>query len=191
MTVNLDTADLTRLEAALETDKGTMVVRFYPDVASGHVRNFCQLAQKGFYDGTAFHRIIRNFMVQGGCPHTKAGASGVPGTGGPGHKVKAEFNDKPHTRGVLSMARSADPNSAGSQFFIVHAEHAPHLDRNYTAFGEVADGLDVLDAIASTECEFSASGERSKPNQRIALKSVTVREFEGTPEAGPADGAAS
>ncbi len=182
MTIDLDSADLTRLEAAVETDKGTMVFRFYPDVAEGHVRNFCALAQKGFYDGTAFHRIIRNFMVQGGCPNTKAGAKGVPGTGGPGHKVRAEFNDKPHTRGVLSMARSADPNSAGSQFFIVHAEHATHLDRNYTAFGEIAEGLDVLDAIASTECEFSPSGERSSPRQRIGLRTVKVREGAARPE---------
>lgn len=183
MTLDLDKTDLARLEAAMETDKGTLVIRFYPDVAPGHVRNFCDLAQKGFYDGTAFHRVIKNFMIQGGCPNTKAGAKGIPGTGGPGHKVRAEFNDKPHKRGVLSMARSADPNSAGSQFFVVHADHATHLDRNYTAFGEVKTGLEVLDAIATVECGFSASGERSQPKQRIGIK--TVRVYEAPGESSP------
>lgn len=183
MTIDLDKADLSRLEAAVDTDKGTLVVRFYADVAPGHVRNFCDLAQKGFYDGCAFHRVIKNFMVQGGCPNTKPGAKGVPGTGGPGHKVKAEFNDKPHKRGVLSMARSADPNSAGSQFFFVHADHATHLDRSYTAFGELKDGLDVLDAMATVECDFGSGGERSTPKQRIGIKSVKVYEAEA--EANP------
>lgn len=176
MAIDFNTVDLSRLEATLDTDKGKLVVRFYADVAPGHVRNFCELAQKGFYDGTAFHRVIKNFMVQGGCPNTKVGAKGVPGTGGPGHKVRAEFNDKPHKRGVLSMARSQDPNSAGSQFFVVHAEHATHLDRSYTAFGEVREGLDVLDAIATVECAFSPGGERSQPKQRIGLNSVKVTE---------------
>ncbi|HLU39453.1 MAG TPA: peptidylprolyl isomerase [Planctomycetota bacterium] len=176
MTIDLDTVDLSRLEAALETDKGTLKVRFYPDVAPAHVRNFCSLALQGFYDDTAFHRVIRNFMIQGGCPNTKPGAKGIPGTGGPGHRVQAEFNDKPHKRGVLSMARSADPNSAGSQFFIVHADHAEHLDRNYTAFGEVTEGLDVVDAIASVECVFSPNGERSQPKQRVGLKTVRIYE---------------
>ncbi len=174
MAIDFNTIDLSRLEASLATDKGTLVVRFYADVAPGHVRNFCELAQKGFYDDTAFHRVIKNFMIQGGCPNTKLGAKGVPGTGGPGHKVRAEFNDKPHKRGVFSMARSQDPDSAGSQFFVVHAEHAPHLDRSYTAFGELKEGLDVLDAIATVECAFSGSGERSEPKHRIGLKSVKV-----------------
>jgi len=179
MTIDLDRVDLSRLEATVNTDKGRMTVRFYADVAPGHVRNFCDLAQKGFYDGCAFHRVIKNFMVQSGCPNTKPGAKGIPGTGGPGHKVKAEFNDRPHKRGVLSMARSADPNSAGSQFFIVHAVHAQHLDREYTAFGEVTDGLDVLDAIATVECDFGSGGERSAPKQRIGINSVAVREVDG------------
>lgn len=176
MTIDLDSVDLSRLQATIDTDKGSMVVGFYADAAPGHVRNFCDLAQKGFYDGCAFHRVIKNFMIQSGCPNTKPGAKGIPGTGGPGHRVKAEFNDKPHKRGVLSMARSADPNSAGSQFFIVHADHAPHLDRNYTAFGEVKEGLDVVDAIATAECDFGSGGERSAPKQRIGIKSVRLQE---------------
>lgn len=173
--IDLATADLAQLEAAIETDKGTLVVTFFPDKAPQHVRNFLDLAQKGFYDGLAFHRVIRNFMVQSGCPNTRAGASGRPGTGGPGHRVMAEFNDTPHTRGVLSMARSQDPNSAGSQFYIVHADHARHLDGQYTAFGVVEEGLDVLDQIAGVDCEFGPGGERSVPKERLGLRTVTVR----------------
>jgi peptidyl-prolyl cis-trans isomerase B (cyclophilin B) len=179
MSVDLDHADLAQLEAAMETDKGTMVFSFYADDAPGHVRNFLQLAQQGFYDGTAFHRIIRGFMIQGGCPNTRQGAKGRPGTGGPGHQIRAEFNARPHKRGVLSMARSAHPDSAGSQFFIVHGEHVKSLDGNYTAFGELVEGADVLDGIAGTEVEFGAGGERSTPTERIAIKRVTVREAQG------------
>ncbi len=173
--IDLDQADLAQLEAAIETDKGTMVVTFFPDKAPLHVRNFCALAQQGFYDGLAFHRVIRNFMVQSGCPNTRQGATGRPGTGGPGHRIRAEFNDTPHTRGVLSMARSQDPDSAGSQFYIVHAAHARHLDGQYTAFGVVEEGLDVLDQIAGVDCDFGPGGERSVPRQRLGLRSVTVR----------------
>jgi peptidyl-prolyl cis-trans isomerase B (cyclophilin B) len=174
--LDLERADLDQLEAVVDTDKGTMVVTFFPDRAPKHVKNFLTLAQQGFYDGLAFHRVIRNFMIQTGCPNTKQGARGRPGTGGPGHRVMAEFNDTPHMRGVLSMARSQDPDSAGSQFFFVHAEHARHLDRNYTAFGVVEEGLDVLDQIAATECEFGPGGERSVPKERIEIKKVTVRQ---------------
>lgn len=172
---DLDTVDLTTLEAVLETDKGTMVLSFRPDLAPGHVRNFLDLAQKGFYDGTAFHRIIRGFMIQGGCPNTKEGASGTPGTGGPGHRVEAEFNEIHHERGVVSMARAQDPNSAGSQFFLVHGD-AGFLDRQYTAFGNVVEGLDVLDEIASAEVEHGQSGEESSPVERVGLHRVSVRE---------------
>lgn len=174
--IDLDQADPATLEAALVTNKGTMVVTFFPDKAPGHVHNFLKLAQQGFYDGTGFHRVIRNFMVQGGCPNTKQGGSGVPGTGRPpGPGLRAEFNDVRHTRGVLSMARGPDPNSAGSQFFVVHAEHAPHLDGQYTAFGRVEDGLEVLDEIAGVECDFNGRGERSSPKERIELQRVEIR----------------
>ncbi len=158
--------------AIIKTSYGEMTVAFWPDVAPKTVENFKKLAREGFYDGTEFHRIITGFMIQGGCPNTKAGAKGMPGTGGPGWKLKAEFNEKPHVRGVLSMARSSHPDSAGRQFFICHGE-ARFLDRQYTAFGEVVKGLDVLDRIASVPCSASGS-ERSKPVERIAVESVTV-----------------
>ncbi len=174
--MDLDNVDLSTVEAALVTDKGTMVVTFFPEQAPQHVKSFLELSQKGFYDGTAFHRIVRNFMIQTGCPNSKEGASGQPGTGGPGYQLEAEFNDIPHERGILSMARARDPNSAGSQFFVVHAEHATHLDGQYTVFGKVEDGLDVLDEIASIECDFGPGGEKSLPSERVEIKSVTIRE---------------
>lgn len=176
--LDLDSVDLSRLRATMNTDKGRMTLSFYDDVAPGHVRNFCALAQKGFYDGLAFHRVVRGFMIQGGCPNTREGAGGVPGTGGPGYRIQAEFNDRPHKRGVLSMARSQDPNSAGSQFFICHAD-CPSLDGSYTAFGEVVEGSDVLDAIAAVEVDFGGGGERSKPRERIGIQKVTVALAEG------------
>ena len=188
--IDLENTELSTLEAVLDTDKGTMVVTFFPDKAPGHVRNFLELAQQGFYDGTAFHRVIRNFMVQGGCPNTKPGATGTPGTGNPGHKIQAEFNDTPHTRGVLSMARSADPNSAGSQFFIVHAEQASHLDGQYTVFGRVSRGLDVLDEIAGVEVDFGPTGERSAPSERIEVRRIAVQRRSADGDAEDASGAA-
>ena len=172
--IDLDQTDLSTLEARLVTDLGTMTIAFRPDKAPGHVRNFLKLAQDGFFDGLAFHRVMKNFMVQGGCPNTREGSRGVPGTGGPGWSVHAEFNDLPHERGVLSMARSSDPNSAGSQFFVVHADHADFLDGQYTVFGKLVEGLDVLDAIANVECDFGGGGERSRPKQRIGIRSVDV-----------------
>src|SRR6202167_6443312 len=130
--------------AVIDTTEGTMVVEFWPGEAPGTVDNFKKLAQKGFYDGTAFHRIVKGFMIQGGDPLTKdPSAEDSWGTGGPGHKVKAEFNDRPHVRGVLSMARSQHPDSAGSQFFICLAD-AGFLDRQYTAFGKCIKGDDVV-----------------------------------------------
>jgi peptidyl-prolyl cis-trans isomerase B (cyclophilin B) len=173
--MDLDQTDPATIEAALVTDKGTMVVTFFPDQAPKHVRAFLDLAQNGFYEGVAFHRVMRNFMVQTGCPHSKRGATGMPGTGGPGYQLPAEFNDVPHTRGVVSMARARDPNSAGSQFFIVHGDHASFLDGQYTVFGRVEDGLDVLDAIASVECDFGNSGERSKPKERVEIRRIELR----------------
>ncbi|HTX67194.1 MAG TPA: peptidylprolyl isomerase [Opitutaceae bacterium] len=156
--------------AVIKTSYGEMTVAFWSDVAPKTVENFKKLAREGFYDGTAFHRIIKGFMIQGGCPNTKAGAKGMPGTGGPGWNVKAEFNDKAHVRGVLSMARAADPHSAGSQFFICHAD-ARFLDKQYTAFGQLVKGLDVLDRIAGVPCSGS---ERSTPVERVALESVRL-----------------
>jgi peptidyl-prolyl cis-trans isomerase B (cyclophilin B) len=157
-------------QAVLKTSYGEMTVAFWPDVAPKTVENFKKLSREGFYDGTAFHRVIKGFMVQGGCPNTKAGKGGAPGTGGPGYTVKAEFNARPHVRGVLSMARSAHPDSAGSQFFICHGD-ARFLDRQYTAFGELVAGAEVLDLIAAVP---TSGSERSTPVERVALESVTL-----------------
>ncbi len=191
--IDLETADLANLEAVIHTDKGDMRIGFYPEQAPEHVKSFLSLAQKGYYDGLAFHRVVRNFMIQGGCPNTREGATGIPGTGGPGYNVPAEFSDLPHKRGVLSAARSQDPNSAGSQFFVVHAEHATHLDHQYTVFGYVKEGLDVLDTIASVEVDFGPGGERSVPTERIGMTSVEVVEVPvpAEPEPAPAEGEAA
>jgi peptidyl-prolyl cis-trans isomerase B (cyclophilin B) len=157
-------------QAVLKTSYGEMTVAFWPDVAPKTVENFKKLARAGFYDGTAFHRIIKGFMIQGGCPNTKEGQKGMPGTGGPGYMVKAEFNAKPHVKGVLSMARSSNPDSAGSQFFIVHGD-ARFLDRQYTAFGELLTGEDVLEQIANVP---TGGQEKSTPIDRVALESVKI-----------------
>ena len=154
--------------AVISTTKGDLTLEFWPDVAPGHVENFKKLAKQGFYDGTAFHRIIKGFMIQGGCPNTKPGGRGLPGTGGPGYQIKAEFNAKPHTRGVLSMARSASPDSAGSQFFICHGD-ARFLDKQYTAFGKLVKGDEVLEAIATVP---TGGPERSTPSERIEIKGI-------------------
>ncbi len=150
--------------AVISTNLGDIHLEFFPEKAPNHVKNFLDLARQGFYDSTTFHRVIPGFMVQGGCPNTKPGAQGVPGTGGPGYHVDAEFNDTNHTRGVLSMARASDPNSAGCQFFIVHQD-APHLNGQYTAFGRVTQGLDVVDAIAS-----QPRNKRDMPNERVEMQ---------------------
>ena len=155
--------------AILTTSAGEMVLEFWPDVAPGHVENFKKLARQGFYDGTCFHRVIKGFMIQGGDPNTKDETKEATwGTGGPGHKIKAEFNDRPHVRGVLSMARSNDPHSAGSQFFICHGDPR-FLDRQYTAFGRLIKGDDVLEKIATTP---TRPGDR--PVARQALISVKI-----------------
>ena len=160
--------------AVIKTNLGEMVIAFWSDVAPKTVDNFKSLAQKGFYDGTCFHRIVKGFMIQGGDPLTKDPSEEHRwGTGDPGYKVKAEFNAKPHVRGVLSMARSQDPNSAGSQFFICLAD-ARFLDRQYTAFGEVLKGDDVLGKIGETPTTSGGGGERSKPTQRIAVENVKI-----------------
>ena len=158
-------------QAVLKTSLGEMTIAFWPDVAPKTVENFKTLARKGFYDGTAFHRIIKGFMIQGGCPNTKADHNGVPGTGGPGYQIKAEFNAKPHVRGVISMARSSNPDSAGSQFFICHGD-ARFLDRQYTAFGELVAGEDVLEKIANVAT--GGGSEKSTPVERVSLESVRI-----------------
>jgi peptidyl-prolyl cis-trans isomerase B (cyclophilin B) len=161
--------------AVIETSDGQMVLEFWSDVAPNTVENFKTLAKKGFYDGTAFHRIIKGFMIQGGDPNTKDPAKeAIYGTGDPGYKIKAEFNDKKHVLGVISMARSRDPNSAGSQFFICDGA-APNLDHQYTGFGKLIRGLEVLEQIAATPVVRNpASGEPSKPTVRVEVKSVKI-----------------
>jgi peptidyl-prolyl cis-trans isomerase B (cyclophilin B) len=156
--------------AVISTDHGDLKIAFWPEVAPKTVENFKKLARDGFYDGTAFHRILKGFMIQGGCPNTKEGARGIPGTGDPGYKLKAEFNPKPHLRGVISMARSSHPDSAGCQFFICHGD-ARFLDRQYTAFGQLVAGEDVLDKLALVPCGGS---ERSTPVQRQGVKTVKI-----------------
>ena len=159
--------------AIIKTTYGEMTLAFWPDVAPKTVENFKKLANEKFYDGTAFHRIIKGFMIQGGCPNTRKGETGMPGTGGPGYKVKAEFNAKSHVRGVISMARSAHPDSAGSQFFIVHGD-AKFLDRQYTAFGEVIKGDDVLERIATVPTQSGGGGEKSTPIEQIEIESIRI-----------------
>jgi peptidyl-prolyl cis-trans isomerase B (cyclophilin B) len=159
--------------AVLKTSYGEITIAFWPDVAPKTVENFKKLAREHFYDGTAFHRIIKGFMIQGGCPNTKEGETGMPGTGGPGYKLKAEFNAKSHVRGVISMARSAHPDSAGSQFFICHGD-AKFLDRQYTAFGQVIQGDEVLEQIANVPTKAGGGGEKSTPIERVALEKVRI-----------------
>lgn len=136
--------------ALVETNYGTIRIGLDPGAAPETVRNFERLARSGFYDGTLFHRVIPGFMIQGGDPNTRGGERSTWGKGGPGYTINAEFNARPHKRGAVSMARASDPNSAGSQFFIVVADSL-FLDRQYTAFGEVVGGMDVADRIVSLE----------------------------------------
>jgi len=160
--------------AVIKTTEGELVLQFWPDVAPKTVENFKTLAKKGFYDGTCFHRIVKGFMIQGGDPLTKdASKEAQWGTGDPGYKIKAEFNDRSHQRGVVSMARSASPDSAGSQFFICDGD-ASFLDHKYTAFGKLLKGDDVLTKIANTPVTASPSGERSKPTKRVGVDSVKI-----------------
>ena len=158
-------------KAIIHTTYGDMTLALWPEVAPKTVENFKKLASEGFYNGTAFHRIIKGFMIQGGCPNTKPGCTDMPGTGGPGYRVKAEFNEKSHVRGVISMARSSHPDSAGSQFFICHGD-AKFLDRQYTAFGSLVAGDDVLERIATVPTK--PGGEKSTPIDRIEVTSVEI-----------------
>jgi peptidyl-prolyl cis-trans isomerase B (cyclophilin B) len=155
--------------AIINTTEGTMVAEFWPDAAPGTVANFKKLAEKGFYDGTAFHRVIKGFMIQGGDPLTKdASKEDMWGTGGPGYQIKAEFNNHSHVRGVLSMARSQDPDSAGSQFFICDGNPA-FLDHQYTAFGKLIKGDDVLTKIAN-----APTHPPDRPDKRIGITSIKI-----------------
>lgn len=149
-------------QAEIRTSKGTVTVELWDDVAPKHVESFLKLSQDGFYNDLAFHRIIPNFVIQGGCPDGT-------GMGGPGYTIDAEFNDRKHDLGVLSMARSADPNSAGSQFFIcLGRDHCQHLDGKYTAFGKVIDGLDIVREIGA-----SPTDGNDRPVTPITMECVT------------------
>jgi peptidyl-prolyl cis-trans isomerase B (cyclophilin B) len=159
--------------AVIDTAAGKMVVEFWADVAPKTVENFKKLAKEQFYDGTAFHRIVKGFMIQGGDPLTKNPKEESSwGTGDPGYKIKAEFNERPHVRGVLSMARSQDPDSAGSQFFICLAD-AKFLDGNYTAFGKVIQGDDTLTQLGDAPTAANR-GEKSKPLERQGVTRISI-----------------
>ena len=153
--------------AVIETSLGNIEFELLEDVAPGHVQNFKDLANSDFYNGTIFHRVIPGFMVQGGDPNTKSDDRSSHGMGGPGHTIKAEFNDEPHVRGIVSMARSQDPDSAGSQFFVV-VKDSSFLDGQYTAFGRVVSGMDVADKIVN-----SPRDSNDNQNERIEMK-VTI-----------------
>ena len=160
--------------AVIKTSEGDMVVQFWNDAAPNTIENFKKLARSGFYDGTIFHRIVKGFMIQGGDPNSKDPAKESSyGEGGPGYKVKAEFNDRSHERGVISMARSSDPDSAGSQFFICLAS-VPRLDHQYTTFGKLSKGDDVLGKIGDMPVTRSSSGESSKPTKRAVIESIKI-----------------
>lgn len=156
--------------ANIETNFGNIVFELLPNLAPETVRNFVKLAKSNFYDGTLFHRVIPGFMIQGGDPNTKSSDKSKWGTGGPGYNLKAEFNSKSHLRGIVSMARAMDPDSAGSQFFIVTSD-STFLDRQYTVFGEVKSGMDVADKIVNLPRD-----KNDCPNQEAKILRVTVSE---------------
>ncbi|MCU0315272.1 MAG: peptidylprolyl isomerase [Fimbriimonadaceae bacterium] len=148
----------------IKTNYGRIVVKFFLEKAPLHVKSFKDLAQSGFYNGVRFHRVIPGFMIQGGDPNSKEGPRATHGTGGPGYSIPAEFNDIPHTPGILSAARSSNPNSAGSQFFLMHGT-SPHLDRQYSVFGQVIEGMDVVEKIVALPRD-------SRDNPEEAVKAV-------------------
>jgi len=160
--------------AVIKTNEGEMVVQFWTDAAPNTIENFKKLARSGFYDGTIFHRIVKGFMIQGGDPNSKdPSKESRYGEGGPGYKIKAEFNDHSHQRGVISMAREPDPDSAGSQFFICLAP-VPRLDGEYTTFGKLIKGDDVLQKIGDTPVTRNSAGENSKPTKRVVIESIKI-----------------
>ena len=160
--------------AVIKTSEGDMVVQFWTDAAPNTIQNFKKLAKQGFYNGTIFHRIVKGFMIQGGDPNSKDPAKeNSYGAGGPGYKIKAEFNDHSHERGVISMAREPDPDSAGSQFFICLAP-VTRLDHQYTTFGKLIKGEDVLEKIGDTPVTRNSMGEVSKPTKRITIDRIDI-----------------
>ena len=156
--------------AIIKTSFGNIKFNLVPDIAPETVRNFSQLTKSGFYDGTLFHRIIPGFMIQGGDPNTKNPDKSMWGQGGPGYNLKAEFNSRSHLRGIVSMARATDPDSAGSQFFIVTSD-STFLDRQYTVFGEVVDGMEVADKIVNLPRDSNDC-----PKQEAKMLEVTISE---------------
>lgn len=165
--------------AELHTSAGEIDIRFFPDIAPNHVKNFIDLAEKGFYNGTKFHRVIPGFMIQGGDPNTVSGAPTTWGTGGSGKHVGAEFSAVSHKRGIVSMARSNDPDSASSQFFIVTSD-STFLDRQYTVFGQVTKGMDVADKIVN-----APKGAQDRPNTPTSIDKIVIRNAKED-EKGPA-----
>jgi len=160
--------------AVIKTSEGDMVLQFWTDAAPNTVENFKKLVRSGFYDGTIFHRVVKGFMIQDGDPNSKdPGKESSYGQGGPGYKIKAEFNDRSHERGVISMARSSDPDSAGSQFFICLAS-VSRLDHQYTTFGKLIKGDEVLGKIGDAPVTRSSSGENSKPAKRVVIESIKI-----------------
>ena len=160
--------------AVIKTNEGDMVVQFWTDAAPNTIENFKKLARQGFYDGTIFHRIVKEFMIQGGDPNSKDPAKeNSYGQGGPGYNIKAEFNDHSHDRGVISMARSSDPDSAGSQFFICLAP-VHRLDHQYTTFGKLIKGQDVLEKIGDIPVTKNSMGEPSKPTKRVVIETIKI-----------------
>jgi peptidyl-prolyl cis-trans isomerase B (cyclophilin B) len=164
----------------LHTGAGQINLRFFPGDAPNHVRNFIDLAQSGFYNGTKFHRVIPGFMIQGGDPNTKSGSPDTWGIGGSPNPVNAEFNSRPHTRGILSMARTADPNSASSQFFICVAD-ARQLDNQYTVFGEVTQGMEVVDKIVNAPTRGGETPIEPVAITRAVVRDATAAELEKKP----------
>jgi peptidyl-prolyl cis-trans isomerase B (cyclophilin B) len=165
-----ETKRMSKTRAVIETKFGNMEIRFFPEVAPNHVSNFIELAKKGIYDGATFHRVIPGFMIQGGDPNSKSPDKSKHGMGGPGYTIKAEFNNKQHKRGILSMARAQHPDSAGSQFFICVSD-APFLDGKYSVFGEVVLGMEVADKIVSQPRD-----SKDNPNDRIEMKVKIIEE---------------
>jgi len=160
--------------AVIKTSEGVMIVQFWTDAAPNTIDNFKKLARREFYDGTIFHRIVKGFMIQGGDPNSKDPAKeNSYGEGGPGYNIKAEFNDHGHERGVISMARGPDPDSAGSQFFICLAP-VHRLDHQYTTFGKLIKGDDVLEKIGDTAVTKNSMGEPSKPTNRVMIESIKI-----------------
>ncbi|MFH1227725.1 MAG: peptidylprolyl isomerase [Planctomycetota bacterium] len=153
------------MTATLETNKGNIVLRFFPEEAPNHVVNFIKLAQAGFYNNLIFHRVIKDFMIQGGCPKKN-------GQGSPGYNIKSEFNEHKHLKGTLSMARRGDSNDSGGCQFFICLEARPDLDNKYTVFGEVVEGMDVVEAIGSTA---TSGPPTDKPVEDMVIKTVSIQ----------------